>query len=67
MKKKPKSIKLVGTCSHCGEAIELILTKKQVKGIWKGFKASSPSQAEIIAENFIGRTTKGDLKGEFKE
>lgn len=67
MSKRPEGVRLIGTCSHCGEAVELILTKKQIKGIMKGFKASSSSQAELVAEKFIGRTTKGDLKGEFKE
>jgi hypothetical protein len=34
----PKAINLVGTCPHCGESVEMLITKKQAKIIWKGFK-----------------------------
>ena len=47
---RPKAVKLIGNCVRCGEAVEFILTKKQVKALWKAFKAGSPSEAEILAE-----------------
>lgn len=52
---KPKSVNLVGTCPHCGEAVELVLSKKQAKALMKGFKAGSPSEAELIAELHMKR------------
>ena len=59
---KPKSVALIGTCPRCGESVELIVSKKQIKAIMKGFKASSPQQAERISEKFLGRDKKGNLK-----
>ena len=59
---KPKSVALIGTCPRCGETVELIVTKKQVKALMKGFKTGSPIEAEILAETILGRDSKGDLK-----
>lgn len=59
---KVKSVALVGTCPRCGESVEMIVSKRQIKAIMKGFKAHSTSQAEIIAENVIGRDNKGNMK-----
>lgn len=58
-----KSVALIGTCPHCGETVELVVTKKQIKAIMKGFKAGSLSQAEIVAEKILGRDAKGNLNG----
>lgn len=62
MAEKPKAVGLKGTCPRCGEEVEVIVTKKQVKALYKGFKCSNPSEAEIIAEQTLGRDKKGDLK-----
>ena len=45
-----KAVKLVFNCVRCGEAVELILTKRQLKAILKGFKAGNALEAERIAE-----------------
>ena len=34
----PTAVKLVAICPHCGETVEIILTKKEVKEIYKSFK-----------------------------
>jgi len=59
---KPKSVALIGTCPRCGESVELIVTKKQVKALMKGFKTGSPSEAERMAETILRRDRKGNLK-----
>lgn len=57
-----KSVALIGTCPRCGESVEMIVSKRQIKALMKGFKAGSTSQAEIIAENIIGRDKQGNMK-----
>jgi len=52
---KPKSVALKGTCPRCGEEVELVVTKKQVKALMKGFKAGSPAEAEKLAEILMQR------------
>ena len=58
----PKSVALKGTCPRCGEEVELVISKRQLKAVMKGFKASTPAEAEKLSEVLIGR----DKKGEFK-
>jgi len=53
MSGKPKAIALVGVCPHCGEPIEIVISKKQIKAIYKGFKLPI-LQAQIQAEKTIG-------------
>ena len=50
---KPKSVALIGTCPHCGESVELVVTKKYLKAIMKGFKAGSPVEANLLAEKLL--------------
>lgn len=52
-----------GTCPRCGEEVEIILTKKQVKAIAKAFKYSNPSLAEMNVEKFLGKDRLGNLRG----
>lgn len=59
---KPKTVALIGTCPRCGESVQLVVSKKQIKAIMKGFKTGSPSEAETVAEMLLGRDKKGDLK-----
>jgi uncharacterized protein (UPF0212 family) len=56
------AVGLKGTCPHCGEEVEIILSKKQVKVILKALKAGNPAEAERITEQALGRDKKGDLK-----
>jgi len=63
MNVKPKSVALIGTCPHCGESVEVIVTKKQLKTIMKGFKTSNPSEAEMLTEKLLGRDKTGNLRG----
>jgi hypothetical protein len=50
--KKPKSVALIGTCPHCGEAVEMIISKAEVKHIFKGFKLPI-KQAQLYGEKKI--------------
>lgn len=56
-----KAVGLKGTCRHCGEEVELIVSKKQLKALLKGMKATTVAKAEYIAELSIGRDEKGEL------
>jgi transcription initiation factor IIE alpha subunit len=56
-----KAVGLKGTCSHCGEEVEVIVSKKQLKALLKGMKATTVAKAEYIAELSLGRDKKGDL------
>jgi len=62
LRQKAKAVALVGTCPRCKESVELIVSKKQLKALLKGFKESSPANAEMAVERVLGRTRKGDLK-----
>jgi len=44
-----RAVKLVGNYPHCGEPIEVVFTKKEIKEIYKGFKLP-PLQATILSE-----------------
>lgn len=57
-----KAVGLKGTCPHCGEEVEMIVSKKQLKALLKGMKAANPPLAEKLAEQALGRNKKGDLK-----
>ena len=50
---KPKAVGIIGTCPKCGEPVEFILTKKEVKALFKAFKLDSKSKAEIYVEKTI--------------
>jgi transcription initiation factor IIE alpha subunit len=58
-----KAVGLKGTCPRCGEEVELIVSKKQLKALLKGMKATSvaKAKAEYIAELSLGKDKKGDL------
>lgn len=60
--RRPKTVGLTGTCPHCGESVQIVVSKRQIKAIMKGFKAGSEAQAEMVAEKFLGRHKKGELK-----
>lgn len=57
-----KTVALKGTCPHCGEEVEVLVSKKQLKALLKGMSAGNPAQAERIVEKILGRDKKGDLK-----
>lgn len=57
-----KAIGLKTTCPRCGEEVELVVTKRQLKALLKGMKASSEAQAELIVEKTLGRDKLGDLR-----
>lgn len=56
-----KAVVLKGTCPRCGEEVEVILSKKQLKALLKGMKATTVAKAEYIVELSLGRDKKGDL------
>jgi hypothetical protein len=58
-----KGVGIKGVCHRCGEEVELILTKKQLKAILKGMKQSTPSNAEMVVESALGRDKTGALLG----
>ena len=59
---KVNAVGLKGTCPHCHEEVEIVVTKKQLKALLKGMKVSTAAEAEIICELTLGRDRKGDLK-----
>lgn len=56
-----KAVALKGTCSHCGEEVEIIVSKKQLKALLKGMKATTVAKAEYTIELSLGKDKKGDL------
>jgi hypothetical protein len=40
-------------CPHYGKPIEVLASKSDVKAMWKGFKAESPSEAEKTSEKML--------------
>ena len=62
MSKPLKAVALKGTCPRCHEEVELILTKRQLKALLKGFKAPTPSQANLTVEKTLGQDKQGNLK-----
>lgn len=57
-----KAVGITGTCPRCGESVEMVLTKKQLKALLKGMHAGSTAAAELTVERVLGRDEKGDLK-----
>jgi len=57
-----KAVALKGTCPRCHEEVELIITKKQLKAILKGFKTATPSQADLTVTKTLGLDKQGNLK-----
>jgi len=47
---KPNAVGLKTTCPYCGEEVEIIVTKKQIKALAKGFKYPTPSKADLETE-----------------
>jgi len=58
-----KAVGLKGTCPRCGEEVEIMVTKKQLKALLKGMRARNPSQADLIVEKALGRDKRGNLRG----
>jgi len=54
---------LKGTCPHCGEEVELIVSKKQLKALLKGMKEPNIRRADMVVEKILGRDKKGNLRG----
>ena len=50
---KPKAVEITGVCPHCGEAVEFILTKKEVKEMAKAFKCDEVLKANLQAEKAL--------------
>lgn len=48
----PKMVSLVGTCPKCGESIELVISKKHAKIIFKSFKVNI-QQAQLSADKVL--------------
>lgn len=57
-----KAVGVKGNCPRCGEEVEVLLSKRQVKAIFKAFKYSDPSLAELDVEKSLGRDKLGALK-----
>jgi len=57
-----KAVGLKGTCPHCHEEVEIVISKKQLKALLKGMKAITKAEAERTTEQILGRDKKGDLK-----
>jgi len=46
---KPLYVALIGTCPHCKEPVELVISKRQAKLIFKAFKLPT-RQAQLYSE-----------------
>ncbi len=49
---RPKSVAISATCPHCGEEVQIILSKREVKALFKGFKVDI-RQAQIVTEKAL--------------
>lgn len=63
MKDKLIAVEVKNACPNCGEEVTIFITKKQVKAMFKAFKYSDPSLAEMNVEKSLGRDKLGNLKG----
>jgi len=59
---QPKMVALIRRCNSCGAEVQITITKRQAKAIYKAFQCGSPMEAEILTEKTLGRDEKGDLK-----
>jgi len=59
---KPNSVALIGICPNCGESVRVIVNKKQLKTLLKGFKTSNPRDAEMLVEKILKRDMMEYLK-----
>jgi len=59
-RRRIKAVKLVTVCSNCGEAVEIIMTKKQLKELLKEIKLPV-EQASLRAEERIMREMRTTL------
>ncbi len=57
-----KAVGIKGTCRHCGEEVEIYISKRQLKAMLKAMKAGSAAEAEMIVERTLGLDKKGNLK-----
>lgn len=57
-----KAVIIKGRCPRCQEEIEFLLSKKQLKAIFKSMKATTEIEAERITERELGRDEKGEFK-----
>jgi len=57
-----KAVGIKGTCPRCGEEVEFVISKRQLKVLLKGMKEGSPAKAEMAVERILGLDKKGDLK-----
>lgn len=54
---KERVVKVLGTCPHCNEAVEMVMTKKQVKMILKGFQMPI-MRAQLMTEHEMQKAEK---------
>lgn len=47
-----RAVKMTGVCPHCGEPIDVVFTKKELKQILKWMKLSLRA-ADIASEQYI--------------
>ena len=52
---KPSSMKLTGRCGHCGEAVDFVVTKADVKAVLKALKQPTVMKAQRYMENYFAR------------
>jgi hypothetical protein len=49
---QPKAAALIGVCPHCHESVEMVITKKQAKLLWKSFKQDI-QQAQLTSNRAL--------------
>ena len=52
-----KMLRLIANCPHCGETVEIEVTKREVKEMLKGFKLSL-KEANLRSDDFLRRNWK---------
>lgn len=56
---KPTGVTVVTTCPHCGESVEIVITKKELKAMLKGFKLPV-REAQLYGEKEIEKIRKAE-------
>lgn len=52
---RPEVWKLTGICEHCGEATAFILTRQDIKALFKAMRQQTIEQAQKYMENYLKR------------
>ena len=58
-----KAVGIIRACPYCNTEVQIVVTKRQLKAMLTAMKSASPSEANILCEQLIGRDDKtGEMK-----